>query len=328
LKYAGEIGIEPAPLAARRRAGPSRAAGVAFALAGPVCWSLGGLLIRITHDIDAWQIIFYRSITVLIVMGAWVWLNNRGALWRTVREAGINAVVAGIAVGTAGLTFVVAIFYTTVAQAIFMVGIAPFCSAMLGWWLLRERLSRITWGTMVIAAAGLFVMVGGELRPGEAVGIILALYSAFCFSCYSVLLRWGQRTDMTVAVIWNAVYLIIFSGLVMLLPIPLRSTHGLDSLAVGWQNLAVIIFMGAVQLSLGMILFTRGSRVVPAAELALLALMEPTLAPLWVFLAVGEVPQIGTLIGGAVIMGAIVIQVLFGGRGEPAVQHAKLRRRQ
>jgi len=327
VKYAGEICLEPAALPARRRGGPSRAAGIAFTLAGPVCWSLGGLLIRITHDIDAWQIIFYRSITVLIVMGGWVWLNNRGSLWPTIREAGVNAVVAGIAVGSAGLAFVVAVFYTTVAQAIFMVGIAPFCSAMLGWWLLRERLSRVTWGTMVIAAVGLFVMLGGDLRPGEAVGIILALYSAFCFSCYSVLLRWGHKTDMTVAVIWNAVYLIIFSGAVMFLPIPLRGAHGLDSLAVGWQNLAVIIFMGAVQLSLGMILFTRGSRVVPAAELALLALMEPTLAPLWVFLAVGEVPQIGTLIGGAVIMAAIVIQVLFGARGGPAVQHAKLRRR-
>ena len=132
---------------------------------------------------------------------------------------------------------------------------------------------------------------------------------------------------MTVAVIWNAVYLIVFSAAVIMLPIPLRSAHGVDSLAVGWQNLGVIVFMGAVQLSLGMILFTRGSRVVPAAELALLALVEPTLGPLWVFLAVGEVPQIGTLVGGAVIMGAIVIQVLFGGRGGPAVQHVKLRRK-
>lgn len=318
MRYAGEIGIERPPLPARRGAGPSRTAGVLLALAGATCWSLGGVLIRITEGIDAWQIIFYRSITVLIVMGAWVWLNNRGRLWRTIHEAGINAVVAGIAVGGAGLAFVVAVFYTTVAQVIFMVGIAPFCAAMLGWWLLRERLSAITWGTMVIAAVGLFVMLGGDFRPGEAVGIILALYSAFCFSCYSVLLRWGQRTDMTVAVVWNAIFLLIFSGAVLLAPIPLREAHGVVTLAIGWQNLGVVVVMGAIQLSLGMILFVRGSRAVPAAELALLALIEPTLAPLWVFLAVDEEPALATLVGGAVIMAAIVIQVVFGARRDMA----------
>jgi drug/metabolite transporter (DMT)-like permease len=193
-----------------------------------------------------------------------------------------------------------------------MVGIAPFCAAVLGWLLLRERLGAVTLGSMVIALAGMFVMVGGELRPGEVVGIILALYSAFCFSCYSVLLRWGQRTDMTVAQLWNAIYLILFSGAVLMLPIPLREEHGMAVLTVGWHNLSLIVIMGAVQLSLGMILFTRGSRSVPAGELALLSLIEPTLGPLWVFLAVGEVPSAGTLIGGAVIMAAIVIQIVFG----------------
>jgi len=289
-------------------------AGALLALAGATCWSFGGVLIRLTHGIDAWQIIFYRSSIVLIIMGAWVWLNNRGRLWRGVREAGINAVVAGIAIGTASLTFVVAVFYTTVAQVVFMVGIAPFCAALLGWWLLRERLTRITWASMVIALIGMFVMLGGKLRPEETVGIVLALYSAFCFSCYSVLLRWGERTDMTVAVIWNAIYLITFSAAVMLAPIPLRAAHGVDSLIIGWQNLATIVLMGAVQLSLGMILFTRGSRGLAAGELALLALIEPMLAPVWAFLAVGEVPAVSTLVGGAVIMAALVIQVVFGAR--------------
>jgi len=327
VRFAGEIEIGQTR-AARRQAGPNRLVGALLAMAGATCWSLGGVLIRITHGIDAWQIIFYRSITVLVVMGTWVWLNNRGRVWRSVREAGINAVVAGIAIGSASLTFVVAVFYTTVAQVIFMVGIAPFCAALLGWWLLRERLTHITWASMVIALVGMFVMLGGHFRPDETVGIILALYSAFCFSCYSVLLRWGERTDMTVAIIWNAIYLILFSGAVILFPIPLRAAHGMDSLIVGWQNLAIVVLMGAVQLVLGMILFTRGSRALAAGELALLALIEPTLMPLWVFLAVGEVPAVSTLAGGAVIMAAIVIQVLFGARrkaGAAAPRRARQR---
>jgi len=313
MRYAGEIEIARPP-ATRRRTGPGRLAGALYAIAGATCWSFGGVLIRLTHGIDAWQIIFYRSSSVIIMMGAWVWLNNRGRLWRAVHEAGINAVVAGIAIGTASLTFVVAVFYTTVAQVVFMVGIAPFCAALLGWWLLRERLSPVTWASMVVALIGMFVMLGGQFRPGETVGIVLAIYSAFCFSCYSVALRWGERTDMTVAVLWNAIYLIATSGLVMLAPIPLRAAHGVDSFVIGWQNLSIIVLMGAVQLSLGIILFTRGSRSLAAGELALVALIEPTLAPVWVFFAVGEVPAASTLVGGAVIMAAIVIQVIFGAR--------------
>jgi drug/metabolite transporter (DMT)-like permease len=123
---------------------------------------------------------------------------------------------------------------------------------------------------------------------------------------------------MTVAVVWNAIFLLIFSGAVLLAPIPLREAHGVVTLAIGWHNLGVVVVMGAIQLSLGMILFVRGSRAVPAAELALLALIEPTLAPLWVFLAVDEEPALATLVGGAVIMAAIVIQVVFGARRDMA----------
>lgn len=322
MKYAGEIGTgEPSvPVAGKVR--PSHLAGAVLVLGGATCWSLGGVLVRLTEGIDVWQIIFYRSITVLTVMGGWVWLNNRGRLWLAIWDAGINGVVAGMAVGLAGLTFVAALFYTTVAQAIFMVGIAPFCAAVLGWWLLRERVSAVTWGAMVIAVAGLFVMVGGDLDPGERIGTILALYSAFCFSCYSVLLRWGQKTDMTVAVVWNALFLTVFAAAVLLLPIPLRDARGLDALAVGWHNLVLVIVMGAVQLSLGMILFTRGSRSVPAVELALLALIEPIIGPLWAYLVVDEVPALATLVGGAVIMAAIVIQVVFGARRQSPPRRA------
>jgi drug/metabolite transporter (DMT)-like permease len=298
--------------------------GAALALAGATCWSFGGVLIRLTHGIDTWQIIFYRSTIVLLVIGAWVWHANRGRLLWAIHDAGINGLVAGVAVGLASLTFVAALFYTTVAQTIFMVGVSPFCAALLGWWVLRERVSGVTWGAMVVALAGLFVMVGGAIDPSERIGTILALYSAFCFSCYSVLLRWGQNTDMTVAMVWASLFLIVFSAAVMLLPIPLRDTHGLDAFAIGWHNLALTVVMGAGQLSLGMILFIRGSRSVPAAELALLALIEPIISPVWAYLAVGEVPALATLAGGAVIMTAIVMQVMLGGRREPVARTRRL----
>lgn len=288
----------------------SYAAGVLLAAAGAACWSFGGALVRLTDGIDAWQIIFYRSLTVLVCIGLWLAYRFGGSLLHLMRHAGMNAVIAGIAVGTAGLSFVASLFYTTVAQAIFMVGITPFLSAILGYWILRERIPGITWLAMTIALLGMGLIFYGAGGGGAFVGTALAIFSAFCFSCYAVLLRWGQNTEMSVALIWNALFLIAVSAIVIALPTGLRASPGAGSFAIGWWNMAWVFVMGAVQLSLGLILFTMGSRSVPAAQLSLIALVEPTLSPLWAWLAANELPPIWTFAGGAVILAAIVIQTL------------------
>lgn len=292
----------------------SYGAGVLFAAAGAACWSMAGGLVRLTHGIDAWQIVFYRSVVVLGCMLVWLGLRFRGTFWARTREAGLNAVIAGVAIGTAGLVFILAMFYTTVADAVFMTGVSPFLSAMLGLWILRERIPPVTWFAMCVALAGMGIIFYGNAGGGALVGSLLALYSAFCFSCYAVMLRWGQHTEMSVALIWNAVYLVTVTGVIILLPTGLREGHGVADFAIGWWNFTLCFIMGAVQLTLGLILFTIGSRSVPAAQLALIALVEPTLSPLWAWLASGELPPIWTFIGGAVIVAAIVIQALFVSR--------------
>ncbi len=302
----------------------SYGAGVIFTVAGAACWSLGGALVRATDGIDAWQIIFYRSSTVLALMGAWLTYRLRGHLLSHMARAGINAVVAGMAVGTAGLTFVASLFYTTVAQAIFMVGMAPFLSAIIGYWILRERIPGVTWISMMIALFGMTIIFGGSGGSGGFIGTMLAIYSAFCFSCYAVLLRWGQNTEMSVALIWNALFLIAVSAIVLLAPTGLRPVHGIGQLAVGWWNFLWILVMGAVQLTLGLILFTIGSRSVPAAQLSLFALVEPVLAPLWAWLVARELPPIWTFVGGAVILIAIVMQALMSAARE--LRHVGSRR--
>jgi drug/metabolite transporter, DME family len=308
--------------ATAQRADGSRWAGMALVLGGATCWSLGGVLVRLTDGIDIWQIVFYRSLVMLAVVGVWIWSVHGNQSIAIVRRAGWTAVIAGIAAGLAGLAFVGAVFHTTVAQAILMMGISPFCAALLGWWILRERVQKATWAGMLVALVGLAIMLAGGPGGGSFIGSVLALYFAFAFACYSVLLRWGQKTEMVAAQIWNALFIIAFAGMVLLVPTPLRDTSGLDSLLIGWDNLPVVAFMGAVQLALGMILFTRGSRTVPAAQLSLLALAEPTLGPLWAWLVVAEVPAPATLIGGAVILSAVAVQVLLSGRGRGQFAHS------
>ena len=304
-----------------RAAGGSPLLGYALVLSGAVCWSLGGVLVRLTEDIDVWQIMVYRALVMLLVISAWVWSLHGTQTLSIIRHAGWTAAVAGVSSGLAGLSLVSALFYTTVAQATFMMGIAPFCAALLGWWILRERVQRATWVGMVIALLGLGIMLLGGPAGGSFIGSILALYSAFAFACTTVLLRWGQKTEMIVSQIWNSLFLIPLAAIVLALPTPLRGTSGLEAFAIGWQNLLVIAIMGAVQLALGMILFTRGSRTVPAAQLSLLALAEPTLGPLWAWLVVAEVPAAATVIGGVVILSAVAVQVLLSQRGRGQFAH-------
>lgn len=302
----------------------SYATGIAFTAAGATCWSLGGALVRLTDGIDAWQIIFYRSLTVIVCMGIWLGFRFGARLPSRFVHAGVNAVIAGIAIGTAGLAFIASLFYTTVAQSIFMVGVAPFLSAILGLWILRERIPGITWVAMTVALIGMAVIFAGADGGTTFTGTVLAIFSAFCFSCYAVLLRWGQKTEMSVALIWNAIFLIAVGAVVLLVPMGLRAETGLAQFAIGWGNFAAVFVMGAVQLTLGLILFTVGSRSVPAAQLSLIALVEPTLSPLWAWLVANELPPIWTFAGGAVILFAIAIQALFSARGERP--HAQRRR--
>jgi drug/metabolite transporter, DME family len=307
---------------AARQVEGSRLVGIVLVLGGATCWSLGGVLVRLTDGIDIWQIVFFRALVMLVVIGAWIWSIHGRHSFAVMRRAGSPAVIAGIAAGLAGLAFVAALFHTSVAQAVLMMGLSPFFAALLGWWILREKVQGATWAGMLIALAGLVIMLAGGPGGASFVGSILALYFAFAFACYSVLLRWGQKTEMVVAQIWNALFLITFGGIVLLLPTPLRESSGFEAFALGWHNVPVIVFMGAVQLSLGMILFTRGSRTVPAAQLSLLALIEPTLGPLWAWLIVAEVPVPATIIGGGVILSAVAVQVLLSSRRRGQFAHS------
>jgi drug/metabolite transporter, DME family len=281
----------------------SRAAGMMLAFAGAACWSTGGFFVRLAGPVDVFQINFYRALMVFAVMGLWL-LNSHGRRLPAVFvQAGWNSAFAGVALAMAGLTFVGAVAYISVGQAIFMTGISPFASALLARVFLKETIQPVTWAAMAIAAAGLGVMTIASDGGGAVTGMVLALASGFAFACYNVALRAGARTDMVTAIIWNAVFLFFVCGGVL---------YGRDMFSVPGLSLAAISGMAIVQLCMGLWLFTRGSRSVPAAELGLISLAEPVLAPIWVWLAFGETTPVPVIIGGGIILGAIVVQTLGG----------------
>jgi drug/metabolite transporter (DMT)-like permease len=295
---------------AEQPTGPSRGRGLALALGATLCWSLTGILVRLVEAATSWHIVLYRSIGVTLMLGAVMGVVHRGRVAQAIRQAGWPGVLAGVGSSASSVLFILALGHVTVANALFMGGLTPFLAAIGAQAILGERVSRRAWGTMTLAAVGVTVMLGSGLALGQLAGNLLALGSAVSFAVNALALRANRRSDMLPAVLYAGL-LGTLAGLVAL---------GLAgaSLRVSPRDALLGLTMGAVQLGVGMVLYTRASRHLPAAELQLVATAELVLAPLWVWIGVGEVPNAATVVGGGAILLAILVQSLQAWEQAPA----------
>jgi drug/metabolite transporter (DMT)-like permease len=278
----------------------SRARGLALALGATLCWSLSGLLVRLVEAATSWHVILYRSLgTAAMVAALIAAIRGRGAA-QAVRQAGRPAVLAGCASSASSVLFILALGRVTVANALFVAGITPFLAALGSRAFLGERVARRAWAGMALGATGVAVMLGSSVAGGRLAGNLLALGSAASFAVHGLILRAQRRSDMLPAV--------LHAGLVgVLVGLAALGVQGLSP-RVSPRDLLLGLAMGAVPLGGGLALFTRASRHLPAAELQLVAMAELVMAPLWVWLGVGEVPSATTLLGGGLILLAIAAQ--------------------
>jgi drug/metabolite transporter (DMT)-like permease len=291
---AGRIAVEARP--------SSRTRGFALAVGAAFCWSLAGILVRLVASATSWHIVLYRSLGVTLMIGAVIRVVHRGRVAEAIRLAGWPAVAAGFCSAASSVFFILALAHITVANALFLTGITTFLAAIGGQLFLGERVSRRAWGAMALAAVGVTVMLGGGLALGRLAGNLLALGSAVSFAGHVLALRSNKQSDMLPAVLYAGV----IGMLVSLLALGLLNL----SPRVSLRDLVLGLTMGAAQLGVGLILYTRASRHLPAAELQLVATAELVLAPLWVWIGVGEAPDAATLVGGALIVLAILGQAL------------------
>ena len=267
-----------------------------------VCWSLAGILVRLVEAATSWHIVLYRSVGVTLMIGAVIGVVHRGRVAEAIRLAGWPAVVAGFCSAASSVFFILSLAHVTVANALFLTGITTFLAAIGAQVLLGERVTRRAWGAMALAAIGVTVMLGGGLALGRLVGNLLALGSAVSFAGHVLALRANKQSDMLPAVLYAGV----IGMLVSLLALGLLDL----SPRVSLRDLLLGLTMGAAQLGVGLILYTRASRHLPAAELQLVATAELVLAPLWVWIGVGEAPDAATLVGGGLIVLAILAQAI------------------
>lgn len=280
--------------------------GVVLVVMATVLWSAHGLLMRQIHAAGSWDVLFWRSVGMVPPLVLFILFRGNGALLDRFRALGWAGVTGGLGLVVAFAGAIYALQTTTVAMAVFLFSATPFVTAALSFVLLGERVRAGTWAAVAIAAVGIWLMVAEGLAQGALWGNLAALVSALGFSAFILSLRWGGQTDTLPMVVLGAVLAIAVSGSVG------------DPLSVTRHDGAMALGMGAITLAGGMILYTLGVRVVPAAEASLLGLTEVLLAPIWVWLVLGETATGGTLLGGLVLIAAVATNAVTGLRVKPA----------
>ena len=279
-------------------------------------WSTLGLGVRLMDEAGPWRILFYRAVAQVAVLAVLLAVRNPGAFARTLTGVGYNGLVSAAALSSSSISFVYALTLTTVAEATLILGAAPLMAGMLGWVLLREPITRTNWTTMGIGAAGFGVMTYTGAVAGNVGGILLALCAAFGFAAFSVFQRRGRDTNMLPAVLLSGVVTLVATG-----PLVRGAT-------ISAGDAVLAFYLGGVALAGGLALYTAGSRHVRAGELVLIAMTEVVFAPLWVWWILGETMAATTIIGGIMIMTAVLIQARAREARRTLRGHRRARRRE
>ncbi|HET7566748.1 MAG TPA: DMT family transporter [Gaiellaceae bacterium] len=259
-----------------------------------VAWSTAGILQRELHVGTATQLAG-RALFAVVGLLAFIAVSERGRgvrrAFRAIGRAGLA--VAALMALSSGF-FIVALNHASVASVLFMQAFAPLLAAVFGL-ALGEPVSRRTWTAMLVAVAGVALMVGGPGRPG-AVGLVLSFGMTAAFAGLLVITRHQRQVSMAPATCLSQVVVLVAAA---------GFTH---PGAVGGSDLGLLAALGVGQIGLGLVFLSIGGRLIPAAEVALITLLEVVLGPLWVWVFLAERPGAGVLAGGAIVLAAVALQ--------------------
>jgi len=271
-----------------------RRRGQMYVALAALAWSSAGVLQR-ELSVDTATQVAGRAFVATFALFVFVALTNRGRVVKAFTSIGRAELAVAVCTAIASGTFIVALNHTTVANVLFMQAVAPIAAALIAWAALRESVSRRTGVAMAIALAGVGLMVGG---PGNSPGLGLALsvVMTLSFAVSVVVTRHRRDISMGPAICLSQVLVLVVTA-----PFAHPAT-------IGGQDLLLILALGVGQMALGLAFLTIGARLIPAAEVALITLLEVVLGPLWVWLALSEQPSTATLAGGVVVIAAVALQ--------------------
>lgn len=273
--------------------------GFALILASAIVWSFGGALKHFIATEESWTIVFWRSVwAALFLLAFMLAREGRRDTLKLVANMGLPGICVAICFAIASTCFIVALAHTTVANILLMQAGVPLIAALIIWILFHEQVTLPTWIAIALVIMGVAVMVSdsftGEVSP---IGDTLSLLIAFAFACATVITRRYAHVRMVPAVCLGTVMAACVSGILV------------TSFMVTLHDMGILIVFGSLNLGVGLALFATGARLVPSSIAALLGTTETVLGPIWMWLIHDEIPTIRTIIGGLIILTALLSHI-------------------
>jgi len=276
---------------------PRRPVALALMLIAPVLWSMAGVLTRQIQSAGAFEMAFWRSSFAAVFVFCALRLLQDKRPWKTLRSAGVSGLVSGAMWALMFTVFIVALTLTTTANVLVMSSLGPLFTALLAWLVLREPVPPRSWFAIVAASIGMAAMFGAGFSAGEprhVAGMALALSIPIAGAVNLVTLRRSAaHLDLMPAVLLGA---LISAAVTLPWALPFQASG---------RDLLVLAALGVFQLGVPCMLLVLVSRTLSAPEIALLALLEVVLGPLWAWLGAGEAPGYATVMGGLIVLGAL-----------------------
>ena len=281
---------------------PHRGRGLLYAVLANLCFSTGGLGVRsLAHPPAGFEIVAWRSMAMVMMLALIIIAWHRGRAFATVRAIGRWGVVSAACLAMTFFAFILSVTRTTVANTTITMSVAPLIAAIAGLIFLGERVAPRTWVAIAVAAVGLVTMFVDSLSGDGWIGIFIALGVPLGLAANVVInRRHGADIDMVPTV--------LVAGLISIV-VALPFTWPLQASA---RDIAILSLMGSVQLAFGGLFITLAMRYLPAVEVGLFTLLETVLGPLWVWLAYSERPGSLALLGGSLIVMALILNSLLG----------------
>ena len=263
---------------------------------GALSLSFGGLIVKSFEGATLWQILFWRSLFFSLTVLTFLIITYKSKVLKSFHESGLPGFIGGIILSIGFCGYVFAMYNTTVANTNFIISLQILFLAIFGFFFLKEKINLITLISIILAMSGVLLMVGNSLSPGELSGNLAAFTMPITFAVLIMIVRKFPSVDM----------------------VPAQFVAGVSSCLIGLSLSPTImisphdIFLGFLagffQIGFGFIFITIGARTTPSAMVGIIMLSESVLGPIWAFLFVSEIPSLYGLIGGAIILFAVLLQ--------------------
>ena len=263
---------------------------------GALSLSFGGLIVKSFEGATLWQILFWRSIFFSLTILAFLIITYKKKLFNSFYLSGLPGFIGGVVLSFGFCGYVIAMYSTTVANTNFIISLQILFLAIFGYFFLKEKISSVTLLSIVLAITGVLIMVGNSLGPGEMTGNLAAFSMPITFAVLIIIVRKFPSVDMVPAQFVAGICCCLIGYVLS------------NKLMISYHDIFLGFLAGFFQVGFGFIFITIGARTTPSAMVGIIMLSESVLGPIWAFLFASERPSMFSLIGGAVILLAVLIQ--------------------